>query len=664
MSRRARQIFVSDTEVHADGQLAGEPKRARPEPAAPLPRGEIFKFELRDAARARAMGEELTPRQREVVKRWLMDRADPVPGEPEPAPARTKTGSVLPQISASRQIPDNSDTWSELVQDGQVVPPPYDPWLLISAVEESDVLGPACETMGHNIAGYGYDLDALFDRVDEEGNQLDEPPEAKTERETLELFLASCSTLGLVEALYRVDYDCETTGNGYLEILRDALGRVAGLEPAPSYTMRLGRLSSSILVDVPFRHPTTGQLVTLRRWRRFRLFVQIRDQLVRYFKEYGDPRFVNCETGEARDTSWGRGQDGGLLDATEVFHVRQYRSYTPYGVPRWVGAIPQVRAGRSASELVCDWFDYAPIGAKIALLAGGTWKQESLDQALDTIDDMARGAENAWGIVTLEADPLSMKDPLDETRDAPPRIQFEDLAFVLPEGLYKGPECLISMARERVAAMFRLPPIYFGRSDDYTRATSNTARASTEEQVFVPIRGSRWEAFFDGQLLPGLGVNYWRIKLRGANTTDDADLPLDALTGGGGTSPNALIAASNRLTGEDRPPIGEPWADRPLELTLALLARGLDPNLPLGELAAQVKEKEEAAAAEAKAQLEALNNAPDPAAQAGPPDAQAGPPAKGKPAKVEKSAGDALELLGHLRALRVAISHELADGQE
>ena len=43
---------------------------------------------------------------------------------------------------------------------------------------------------------------------------------------------------------------------------------------------------------------------------------------------------------------------------------------------------------------------------------------------------------------------------------------------------------------DSILGSFRLPPIYVARSSDYTRATAETAKELTEEQVFQPLRES------------------------------------------------------------------------------------------------------------------------------------------------------------------------------
>lgn len=642
-----KPFHVSPTETHTSGPLAGEPVRERRRKSlgpvrkdAPVPMARVA------IARARAMGK--TPPEWAVKFIEAEEGTNHLPSDGVPKPPTPKTGSIIPEIVASRLIPDTQDEWKGLVQNGEVVDPPFNPWLLVSTALESGILPPSIEAMATNISGFGFELEPLFPTEDPEtGARLDPPPEAEEERGDILLFLASANLdAGLQGLMFVVDQDIEETGNGYLEVLRNRGGDVAALEHAPSYTMRLGKLSVPVLTEAPVRHPVSGELVSVPRYRRFRTFVQIREQRVIYFKQFGDPRFINRRTGEYSETTWGTDRLGTALDGTEIQHFRIYASWTPYGIPRWLGALPQVRAERYTGELLADWFDNAPIGAKVALVAGGAWSQESLDRALGQIDDMARGIDNAWSIITLEAESTSMADPVDGQQEQRPQIMIDDLAVNLPEALYSGDSSLWRTTRDHVATMFRLPPLYYGRSDDYTRATSATARSNTEEQVFVPIRDRRWGSWMNLQLFPGMGVNFWRVRLRGANTTDDSDIPLAELGENGGASPNSMIRLANEITGQDRDLITEPWADRPLALTLELIKLKVNPNLPLEEALAEIQKREEEAKAEAAAQLAELNGKGDTDTEDKP---------KGPPASVKKALAIVAEVSDLRRTLEAQI---------
>lgn len=517
------------------------------------------------------------------------------------------TGSILPTIAASRQVPDTAQAWETLVADGAVVAPPYNPWILVCTVEESDTLPEAVEAYATNISGFGYELTKLFPTEDEEtGEPIAEPAEAKPERERAELFLKTINleTGGICGLMALVDRDVETIGWGTIEVLRDKLGQEAAWEYMRAYTVRLGRLSKPILCSMPVRHPVTGELLTVQRYRRFRTFVQSIEGEFRYFKSYGDPRFLNVRTGEYAATSFGIDKQGNALDATEVIYVRIHASHTPYGVPRWVGATPHVRAGREAAELMVDWFLNAPIGLKLAMVAGGSWNVESWKKMLDKLAHASRGGKNAWTIAGVEAETFSADEALEAGKDAPPRMELTDAAFELPPDLYKGQESLIDGSAKRVRKMFRLPAIYFGDSEaESNRAAADTGRSIGEEQVFVPIRSSRWENLLNYQVFPAMGINHFGFHLKGAVTGDNEATfrGLGPFVEGAGTTPNMLLKFLGEQTGTKPPLITEEWGDRPWALTQILLEQGIDPNLSVEQAVGEIqaaKEDEKAQAAE------------------------------------------------------------------
>lgn len=652
-------------------RLYGEPA---PEPRPPrLPRpGAPVNLPMTETARAAVMAG-LDPAA--AVARKFTPVVDARPGDvpADGTPRRQAdvggTGSTLPVVSASRSIPDTGDLWANLTRDGRILEPPYDPWLLVCAVDESDTLPQCVDVMARNIGGHGFKLAPLFPTRDEvTGAEIEPPPEAQAERAELLIWLAALNApTGLVGLLDLADRDCETVGWGTLEVLRDQAGRVADLGHVPAYTVRLAPEDPPVLVDRAVRHPDTGELVTVRRWARFRRFCQVKEGRTVWFKAYGDPRHVNWKTGEVRAANlepWPVDEHGNSLEATELAYVRIYHPATPYGVPRWLGGIPHVRASRSAAELLVDYFENAPIGVKLAMIAGGRWKDGALDSLQDQINEAGRGRANAWNVLALEGEigDGSAKDPLDETKDAPARASLEDLSPELPPGLYLGRDSLIDRSSVRLRAMFRLGAIYFGDSEgESNRAAADTARAIGEEQVFRPIRAARWESLLNGQILPSLGVNYWRIELEGATTADDTEglgRMLGHLVQGGGASPNGLARLYAETTGQAVELIAEPWGDRPLQLTLALLTAGLDPNKPLAELAAEVQAKAEAQAEADRAAAEQARSAGGqrgaPAAGGKPPPRPGGPPArKSEGAEDAENPGAAVQKLLDLRGALV-----------
>ena len=501
------------------------------------------------------------------------------------------TGSVLEPVAASRIIPEESERLANMVERGEIVPPPYDQRTLIAAYEESDTLPPVIEAMATGTSGNGLEISPTYPKTAEDGTALPPPSAADQQRDDLELFLAALAPrVGLSRLMHQVDTDTEISGNGYVEVVRDDNGLPAGIYHLPAYTMRLGPEGDPIEVRIAIRHPRTNAIVQLRRFERMRCYVQVRGDQVRYFKAYGDPRHLNRFTGQYRTPAagpWGPDpKTGTARDASEVFHVCIYNPRSSYGTPRWIGALPHARSGRSAAELLVRWFDGAPIGAKLLLIAGGSVKEGVLEGALDQIDAMARGEENAFSIVSIEAqtDPAAATDQLSETSGQRSAISLHDLAFIPPEGVYRGEGNMIDGARKRIRSQFRLGPIHTGESDDYSHAAASAATAQAENSVFVPLRNQRWNPLL-ASLVVERGINLYEVKVKGANTTDHAEIAkgIAGIVSGGGASPNQLIRLMNQLTGQSQPLITEPWGDRPLLLTQSLLTLKIDPNAPLGE---------------------------------------------------------------------------------
>jgi capsid portal protein len=75
---------------------------------------------------------------------------------------------------------------------------------------------------------------------------------------------------------------------------------------------------------------------------------------------------------------------------------------------------------------------------------------------------------------------------------------------------------------DKVRRAFRLPPIFVGKSEDYTRATAEASRKLAEEQVFSPEREDMDRQFT--QFFVDLGYGYWEYKSFSPNVTDPSDL--------------------------------------------------------------------------------------------------------------------------------------------
>ena len=67
-----------------------------------------------------------------------------------------------------------------------------------------------------------------------------------------------------------------------------------------------------------------------------------------------------------------------------------------------------------------------------------------------------------------------------------------------------------------------MPPIFVGKSDDYTRATAESSRRIGDEQVFAPERAQEDHVW--NRLLRTMGMKYHVFQTNTPNVTDDEDL--------------------------------------------------------------------------------------------------------------------------------------------
>lgn len=620
---------------------------------------------------------------------------EPAPGYGTPGRGNIApgiNGDLLPALSASRQLLTEEDAFTGWMYRSIVLVPPYQPAHLEALVEESDTLPTAIDALAVNISGFGWELEPTFPTKAETGEKIPPPPDAQEQEDRARDLLETGSIPdGLEGVLDAADRDIEKIGWGGFELLRNEDGDPAGFEYLPAKDLRFARACDLVLTEIPVPDRKTGEIRRLRKWRRFRAVAQATvDGRVVWFKQLGDPRHLNSQTGEFRAWTfaraegsltrspdyglpWGEDDEGRSLDATEVvIRVCQRRSGSPYGVPRWVGAAPHVLANREAAKLPYDFLRFAPIGVKIAMLAGGSWKAGQIKQIGEAFNSMG-GRTRAFQVLALEAEQAGAggEDAIgvEETSAQPPRMALEELGAKLDPDLYKGHDSLVGMTRRYQRQMFRLGPIYYGDSEAETnRAAADTARALGEEQVLRPIRASRWERLFNNEILPMMGITRWRFRLKGAPAANAEGLAaaLAGLNAGGGTTPNGLARIVAELTGSQPYVYDEPWADRPFALTLALLQAGIDPNLPLDKAIAAMDAAKEKAAQQAK-DLAAAKPAPEPPPPGEKPAAgeEEVPPEEPPPEKATKRFLDdirrAAETVG-LAGLKQAVESALRDG--
>lgn len=386
-----------------------------------------------------------------------------------------------------------TDPFLSFYGDG-ILEPPYNLDWLSKLPEHSNILAQCVEAMEVNIDGFGFTLEPSFEF--KEGDKA-----AEKERKTIEHFFEFCNPeLPYSQLRRRVRHDLEVLGNAYWEVIRDGKGDIVWLEHIEGQTMRLTALDREYTeVEYIIRDNDSNELQKYPSKKRFRRFVQIRDGKKVYFKEFGDPRIINAQTGRIE-------VEEGLTPATEIIHFKLYCPYSPYGVPRWMGNCLAVMGSRQAEEVNYEYFENNTV-PPMALLVAGKIGDKTVERIEDYINDEMRGRKSFNKFLVIEASPFNANLPNAKTSGV--SMHFQSLSDAQQkDSLFDNYD---KTNREKIRSSFRLPPIFVGLTTDYTRATARESREVAEEQVFGPERADH-DFVINRLLFPAMGVKYWTYK--------------------------------------------------------------------------------------------------------------------------------------------------------
>ena len=414
---------------------------------------------------------------------------------------------------ASKTTPN---PWEAIEDTYGLIEPPFDLYGLSSMVEYSTELGQCVEAMEINVGGYGWRLREIADvRTPATSALVD--AEFSRFKELLEY--SDYSGGSFVSLRRKTRKDLELTGNAYWEIIRDNAGRVSAFNHIPSWMIKMTPVEESPILVNEHRAVGTGedrgvkQILVSKRFRRYGQVVENQDgSHVVFFKEYGDPRDLDW-----RDGSYGSDTRVILNEhkASEILHWKIYSPRSPYGIPRYIGALLAIQGNRSAEEINYQTFKNNNIPSMALLVSNGMLSDGSVDRVQSFVEDSIQESSNYSKFLILEAEGVS--DTGDSTTaklDIKPLTQNQHTDALFQNYTEKN--------ESRVRRAFRLPPIFVGRADEYTRATAETSRKLADEQIFGPERQE--DDFMMNRLLSGLGMIYHRFETNTPNITNDSDL--------------------------------------------------------------------------------------------------------------------------------------------
>lgn len=492
-----------------------------------------------------------------------------------------KSGDVQRQRSGEEEDTDFQAT-------GSLVPP-FDPEKLADLYEDSGAISQNVAAYETNVDGFGYVLEPIVDFETDEGRRavarsmssggstpskdevdsriVELREEAERERQDLRNFLDYAGIgVSFTTLRKRTRKDVEVTGNGYWEVLRDDDGRITKLVHVPSHTVRLLPLEKKATETAELQRSGFLDYVEVRIHRRFRRYVQNLEGsgTMVFFKEFGDPRVISCETGEAYESVEVMNHPDNEPDAepaTEVIHFSIYSPSSSYGVPRWSGTLPSVLGSMSMEDVNLAYFDNKGVPPLAILVSGGVMTDKTVKHIEDVLEKEIKGKKNFHKVFVIEA-------TTEPGTNVSPKVELKPLMnAVLSDAVFQNYD---ERNIDKVGSSFRLPRLVRGDVRDFNKSTAWASIRFAEEQVFAGERDD-FDFVFNRTILTDRRTKFWRFVSKGPTIRDPETVVtmLTDLARVSAMSPNEVRSVAGKVLGIDLPKIEEEWATRPPAFTLA-----------------------------------------------------------------------------------------------
>ena len=420
-----------------------------------------------------------------------------------------------------------------------------------SAIDNSTILPQCIESYKNNIAGFGIGVRYKEDyKGEEDKKMLDEFARAN---KVIELLTLESDTKKLFEQLV---VDVESTGIAYLEIMRDNTGLPVEAENIPL----VNSIYKSIRSEdrIPYTYYTKdGEAFT--RKKRFRKYRQDVGGKTVYFKEFGDPRTMDKNTGKYV------GEDEQIENENKANEILEYKfNSKPYGDIRWIGCMYPIVGSSYAESLNLNYFKngrHTPLAICIENGRLTSDAQQKLAQYTNAIK--GENGQHAFLVIEVEA----IKKDLDWNKENPPKITIKDMASVLQKDELFGE--YLDNNRRKAQSSFNLPDIYVGYTTDYNRSTVYAAMTVTEQQVFQPYRNNL-DWLLNHKLFNEYNFKYVEFYFKAPELTNPEDVAtiLNATGPHGGVSPNLAKEITHQFLDKDCNDYDFDGADLPLQLAL------------------------------------------------------------------------------------------------
>lgn len=461
-----------------------------------------------------------------------------------------------------------------LALNAALISPPFDPLGLTMLPEESSELGKSIEAMKVNIESFGHSFHSAVN-VDDPKISEQVRTEVQAEHARLTNFFNNCALEGtFTELREKRRQDIETIGWGAWEVITGPLsGEIQFLNYIQGHRIRLAKQGNEIVTirrPFVFQHPDgRREIRTVPVRRRFRRFAVLPPIEVggppTWFKEFGDPRVLDQETGRYETD-----EDPVALErrANELIYQCVHSPRTPYGIPRYIGVCLTIRGDRAAEEINYTTLRNNNIPSMILLLSNGQLTAGTVKRVKEFMNRHVRGSDNYSRLLVIEAE----KGQTEGADSGTTKLDLERLVSEqMRDQLFQS---YGKNNRVKIREAFRIAPLFVGGVEDFTRATAAEAKRTTDEQVFAPER-VKFDRWMNQYFLPRLGIVYHEFVSLGPNVTDNQVLSDTMMTAErtGGMTPALARRIVGDIMGQALP-----------EVT------GIDPNVPFSiQLAERVK---------------------------------------------------------------------------
>lgn len=468
-----------------------------------------------------------------------------------------------------------------------IIEPPYNLYALEDLPKDSATQQAAIDCLAVNIDGFGHEFKPTLD-LDEKTVEVDgEKQKILVYRKTgdpvpLKVLQSMMDQKEFIEEFFEYFFDNKTFRQGRMHMRRskkvfgfagwEVLRNPFTKKPVGGNIIEDTKSIRMCYKDKEFTPYTQYRIVgnkikKVKRRKRFRRYAQVLTKTMvgsktRYYKEFGDPREMDANTGKyIVDKKYPEN----YIPATELYLFKRDDTESEYGIPEILAALLDVLGVRAAKEVNYNLLKNNTIPPMAVLIQG--YDDPTIEQKIqDQMQEQIKGEHSRTSALIIQVDGQPVGVGINQDVIVP-KIEIVPLAEILTqEGMFLK---FIDESEYNIASVYRLPPLMLGKMQNtLNRATAETAKALAEEQVFSPERVD-FDSEINRNFLPELGITYWRYCSLAAkidNTKTILEILEQGRKNGAITINESRSILSTILPNEPLEQLKGDWADKPMEI--------------------------------------------------------------------------------------------------